>query len=400
MPAIPPVLHDRTFRRFFAGQLVSVCGTWMQNVALGWLVLRLTGSGSALGTIAALQALPFALGSPFGGLIADRSDRRRLLLRVQLASAVLAAILAALTWSGVISYWMIGALSVATGAVNALEIPARQAFMLEMVGRGQLRQAIAINNVVANSGRLIGPAVGGALVATVGMTPCFVLNALSFAAVLLALSRIRPGDLAPATPLARAGGQLREGFAYAWRTITIRRPLLAVALVGATAWQFPVSLPLLARFTFHAGAAAYGAMAASLAVGAILGGAHVASHRSAEVPRLRPPTLLFGIAVLATALAPSVAAACALLVITGILSVEFSATASTRIQLGSEPVMHGRVTSLYALGFTGTALVGGPLIGTIGQHAGPRAALALGGAATVGVAALLLRRQSPVSSRT
>lgn len=380
-------LSVRSYRLFFFGQLISISGTWMQSVAQGWLVLKLTGSGGALGIVLALQTLPVLFGGAFGGVVADRYDKRKLLLMTQSASGVLALVLGIVTLTGVVNVWMVGAIAFGLGLVNMIDIPARQSFIFEMVGAEHLTNAITLNSVVMNGGRIIGPAIAGVLIVTVGIAACFLVNAVSYVGVLVGLALIRPGELVRGRPILSGPGQLVEGLKYAWSTPALRVPLLMMAMVGTFAYEFSVSLPLLARFTFHSGAQVYGLMTASMAIGAVIGGLIVAKRARNGGRRVAIASAAFGTLILLTSVAPNLALVYLALAGTGAASIYFAAMANTSIQLATDPQRRGRVMSLYAIAFMGTTPLGGPIVGYIGQLVAPRAALAVGGLAAM-VAAL------------
>ena len=387
-------LHTRNFRLFFFGQVVSVTGTWIQTVAQAWLVLKLTNSGTALGLVLALQTVPLLIGGAWGGVLADRFDKRRVLVVTQAAAATVALTLGLLTITGLVQLWMVGALALALGAVNMIDLPTRQAFVHEMVGRDKLVNAVSLNAVIMNSARVVGPAVAAVLIATVGIGPCFLLNAVSYLAVIGALLAIRKHELHRVAPTVRAPGQLVEGLRYAWRTPAVRVPLLIMAMVGTFAYEFSVSLPLIARFTFNAGPAGYGALSSFMGAGAVAGGLVVAALGKPNGRRLAIATTTFGILILAAAAAPTLPLMLALITVTGAGSIFFGAMANTSIQLAAEPHMRGRVMALYTIAFMGSTAIGGPIVGWIGQVLSPRAALAVGGFACLAAATLAWRSLS------
>jgi MFS family permease len=393
-------LEVRNYRRFFAGQLISVSGTWMQSVGQAWLVLRLTNSGAALGLVLALQTLPVLVGGAWGGVLADRFDKRRLLVATQAAAAAVAVTLGALTISGAVRLWMVGALALVFGAVNMIDIPTRQAFVQEMVGRDHLVNAISLNSVVMNGARVVGPALAALLIASAGIGPCFLVNAVSYLAVIAALVSIRGGELQRVPAPARSRGQLKDGLRYVWATPGLRLPLLTMAVVGTFAYEFQVTLPLLARFTFHAGASGYGVMCSSMGAGAVVGGLVTAALARPSGRRLATATALFGVLILAAAMAPTLWAMFLLIALTGAASIYFAAMANTTIQLAAAPEMRGRVMSLYSIAFMGSTPIGGPIVGWIGEVFDPRAALALGGVACLVVAILAWRSLSKLRPAT
>jgi len=385
-------LRIRNFRLFFTAQLISVSGTWMQSVAQAWLVLHLTGSGVDLGIVVGLQFLPMLLLGPFGGLVADRSDKRRLLFATQTGGGVLALVLGILVVSHTVVLWQVFVLAGLLGVVNLFDNPARQTFMIEMVGRDDLPNAVSLNAVVMNASRVVGPAIGGIIITLFGLGICFFVNAASYVAVIVGLAMMRTSELHPTEPVERAKGQVRDGFRYVWRTPALRNVLLAVALIGVFAYNFTVTLALLAKVTFGGGAGAYAVLTSCMGAGAIIGGL-IAAHRARPTPRLlQVLALVFGGLLAAVALAPTLLAADLLIVLMGAASIGFIATANATLQLTSDPAMRGRVMALYAMAFLGTTPIGAPLVGAIAQWTNPRVALLAGAVATVAAAGLLMWR--------
>ncbi|MGA2520401.1 MAG: MFS transporter [Acidimicrobiales bacterium] len=394
-------LRVRNYRLYFTGQLISVSGTWMQSVALAWLVVRYLAprgqAGLDVGFTTALQFLPMLLLGAWGGVIVDRVDKRRLLFATQSMAGILALLLGLLvmTGNGAAGHahlWEVYVLAFLLGLVNLLDNPARQTFVIEMVGKDDLPNAVSLNSIVMNGARVIGPAVSGVLIATVGLGVCFLVNAASYVAVIVALSMMRRADLHPAQRVLRAKGQLREGVRYAWREPNLRGPLLLVFVVGLLAYNFNVILPLFARDTFHGGAGTFATLTSLMAGGAVVGGLVVANRGKANIHRLTGIGMCFGVAIGAVALAPNLISAGALLVVMGALSLSFIATANATIQLRVEPTMRGRVMALYAVGFLGTTPIGAPLVGWISQVSSPRVALLVGAVATVTASSLTLLR--------
>ena len=377
-------MHIRNFRVFFIGQLVSMSGSWMQIVAQGWLVLRLShNSGSALGVVTALQFLPVLVFGAWSGVIADRFDKRKLLAITQTVAAVFAAALAVLTLTGVIELWMVYLISFLTGFVTAFDNPARQVFVSELVGAEDLANAISLNSAMFNLARILGPAIAGVAISLVDVGPCFAFNSVSFLAVILSLRAIRPGELIRRPPVARAKGQVREGLAYVWRTPELRSTLLLMAVVGTLAFNFQVVVPLLAKVSFHGNAGTYGVISSVMGLGSLVGALAIAGMRKPTAFMLLFSCTSFGVFMLATAMAPSLAVALPLFVLTGATSIAFMSTANSTLQLAADPSMRGRVMALYTLVFLGSTPIGGPLVGFISQHLGPRFGFGLGGAATI-----------------
>ena len=386
-------MQTRNYRLWFTGQIISVSGTWMQSIASAWLVLRLApraDQGIDLGLNIALQFVPMLLLGAWGGLIADRFDKRRLLYATQASAGLLAVVLAILTVTGTVRLWQVFVLALALGFVNLVDNPTRQSFVVEMVGQGDLPNAVSLNSIVMNGARVIGPAIGGVLIATVGLAVCFEVNAASYLAVIVALALMRRSELHPTELTVRAKGQLREGLRYAWTTRDVRDVLLVVFVTGTLAYNFTVMLPLFAKLTFHAGAGVYSFLTSLMAAGAVIGGLVAAARGKPDLTRLGVVGIGFGTLILALALAPSILVAAIVIVPMGALSISFIATANSAIQVRVDPAMRGRVMALYAIGFLGTAPLGGPLVGWISQVASPRVALAAGAASAICSSAILL----------
>lgn len=360
----------------------------MQTIGQAWLVLQLTGSGTDLGLVVAVQTLPVLLLAPYGGLLADRANKRRLLLVTQSSLALLALTLGLLNLTHVVQLWMVICLAAGLGLVNAVDNPARQAFVPEMVGRDAVANAVSLNSVMNNAARAVGPAVAGVLIVTVGVSGCFLLNAASFTAILIALTRMNVAELHPAEQAVHGPGQLVEGLRYVRRTPRLLIPLLMMALIGALSYEFQVVLPLLATRTFHGNAGAYGYLTACFGLGAVAGGVVVASRRPRGLHAVAVAAAAFGIAMLAAAVAPTFPLELLALACTGAASVTFMSRGNTTLQLTADPRMRGRVMALWAVAFIGTTPIGGPIVGYVAQNAGPRWGLALGGFAALTATAL------------
>ncbi len=389
------------YRRYFTGQVISISGNWMQTVGEMWLVLRLTDSAAAVGLTAALQFTPMLFAGAWGGVLADRVSKRRLLAITQTLMALPALALWALTASGSVEVWMVFALVFVRGAVNAIDNPARQSFVMELVGRDRVVNAVSLNSVIIQSARIIGPAFAGAVIATVGIAECFLLNALSFGAMLIALRLITPDELHRGKRVGRQPGQLREALLHVRHTPELLIPLAAMALIGTLSFNFQVLLPLMARFAFHGTAATYAALTTAMAVGAV-GGALVTGARRRIEPRLlAAAALAFGALSLAAAAAPTLPLELVVLAGTGAASVMFAAGVNSSLQLAAEPSMRGRVMALYSVVFLGSTPIGAPIAGWLSGAAGPRAGLVLGGVAAVvgglGIYAALARRARATS---
>jgi MFS family permease len=387
-------LRVRNYRLFFFGQLVSLTGTWMQQVGQDWLVLRLTDRALPLGVTLALQFGPMLVLGAWAGAVADRLDKRRLLLATQAAMASLALVLGVLTATGAIRLWMVYVLALLLGCATAFDMPTRQAFVTEMVGPDRIANAVGLNSAVFNSARVVGPAVAGVLIAAVGIAPAFLLNAVSYLAVIGGLLAMDPARLHRLPAADRAGGQVRAGLRYVWSNPVLRSTIALVAVVGALGLNYRVALPLLARFTFGGDASAYGALASIMAAGAVVGALAAARHGRPSRALLLGSVAVFGLLSLVAAAAPTLLAEAVVLAPLGLVSMTFLATANSTLQLASSPEMRGRVMALYGLVFLGSTPLGGLLGGWMAGQFGPRSILLLSGVsslAAAGVAAVLTR---------
>jgi MFS family permease len=380
-------LRFRNYRLYFFSQIVSFSGTWMQGIAQAWLVLQLTGSGTALGTVVAMQFLPTLLLAPYGGVIADRFDKRKLIMVTQSIAGLLALLLGILTLSGTVQLWMVYVIAAGFGAVTAIDNPSRQTFVMEMVGPADIANAVTLNSVVVNAARAIGPAIGGVIIATVGIGQCFVFNAASYLAVIVALLFVRPSELHPSARSARAPGQLRAGFRYAWNTPTLRTTLVMLAIIGTFTYEFTTTLPLLSEFTFGAGSSGLATMTALMGAGAVVGGLVVASSGPPTPRRLVLVASAFGTGVLTVAVMPTIGLVYVVMPFVGAASVGVISLSNATLQLNSDPMLRGRVMAIFSMALIGSTPIGGPMMGWIGETIGPRYALLLGGAAAVMAAA-------------
>jgi MFS family permease len=393
--------HSRNFRLFFAGQAVSVSGTWMQMVAAAWLVLQLTGSGVALGIDTALGFGPMLFLGAYGGSLADRHDKRRILIGTQIAFATLAVAFWALVASGVVQVWMVYSLSLLQGVVTAIDQPTRQSFFAEMVEPRDLPNAVSLNSAVMTGTRIVGPALAGVLIASLGIAWCFGLNAISYIAVIGALLAMRTSELRP-NRAPREAGAIREGLRYAWRTGELRRPLVLMSILFLFSFNYSVLMPLFAKSTFHGDAGTLGLILAVTGVGSLTGALYMAAKpRPGERP-LAWAAVAVGIVTTLVAFAPTLDIAIVSMVPLGVASIIFFVTANSTLQLTARPEMRGRVMALYGIVFLGTTPIGAPIAGWIGQHANPRVALAAGGviALATGLVGLwLLARRRAVETR-
>jgi len=381
-------LSNANYRKFFAGQVVSLTGTWMQSVALSWLVLQLTHSATWLGVAVALQTLPVLLLGPYGGVVVDRAVKRRLLVVTQSAAAVQAFVLGLLTVTAVITLPIVLALSLVLGLITVFDNPARQAFVREMVPDGLVRNAVSLNSVLVNVSRAVGPAIGGLIIAKWGVGVCFLVNAVSFTAVISAYLLMDRDALFATTPSPRAPGQLRAGLQYVRRTPRLLVPLVMMLLIGMLTYEFGVTLPALSTQTFHAGAQGFGFITAAMGMGAVVGGLISAGRRAIGTAPMAVAATAFGSAVLLVAVTPTMRAAAGALFLVGAASVWFLSLGNATLQMRANADMRGRVMALWSVAFLGTTPIGGPIIGHVAEHQGARWALAVGAIAALGAAVL------------
>jgi MFS family permease len=386
------------YRRYFVGQLISLSGNWMQTVAALWLVLSLTGSGVAVGLTTALQFLPMLLFGAWGGLLADRFSKRRLLIVTQALMALPAIGLFAVTEAGIVAPWMVFLAVLAMGAVNSVDNPTRQSFVIEMVGPGRVVNAVSLNSVIVQSARLVGPALAGILIAGIGVGPCFAINALSFLAMIAALWGMDPAKLRSGPRAERERGAIRAGLRYVRATPELAIPLALMAIVGTFGFNFQVILPLLARFSFDGGPGVYAALVSAMAVGSVAGALVTGSHGRTGPRLIAAAALAFGGAALLAAAAPGLVVEVAALIALGAASVTFAATINSSLQLAVAPQMRGRVMALYSVVFLGSTPIGAPLTGWLSQAYDPRVALLL--AAISGISAAWAARVSFARIRT
>lgn len=393
-------LHVRNYRIFAAGAIVSNTGTWMQRVAQDWLVLQLTGSATSVGIATGLQFLPLLLFGLYGGVLADRFNKRRLLMTSQAALAVQAVILGTLAVTGALQAWHVYLLAFFLGCVTAVDNPARQSFLIEMVGRDDLPNAIALNSASFNVARLVGPGLAGLLLVWIGAGWVVLINAISFSAVIWSLTRMRRRELTTPPAVERAKGQLREGLRYVRAHPDLLLTLVLVFFVATFGLNFQMLLAVFASDVFDGGAAAYGWLSTAMAVGT-LGGALLAARRGRPLKRLvLGAAFTFGVLEILCALMPTYWAFLAMLVPTGFAALTFMTSANATMQLGASATMRGRVMALYMTVFLGGTPLGAPIIGWVAEILGPRWSLVLGGAvsvvAAVIVAVMLARKRQLV----
>jgi MFS family permease len=355
----------------------------MQTVAEMWLLVHLTGSGFAVGVAAGLQFLPILVLGALGGVLADRRDRRRLLMLTQSLMAIPALTLWLLTATGAVQLWMVYALILVRGTVNAVDNPARQSFVSEMVGPDLVVNAVSLNSVIVHTARIVGPALAGVTIALAGVSVCFGVNALSFAAMFLALHRMDPSALYRDARAERARGQVRAAVREVLRRPELRIPLGMMVVVGTLSFNFQVLLPLLARFTWHGTASTYALLTSAMAIGSVAGALASGARGRTGPQLLTGAAALFGLAQLLAAIAPTLGWQIAALVPLGMASVTFAAGVNSSLQLAAGPALRGRVMALYSVVFLGSTPIGAPLVGWLAGAAGPRAGLVLGGTAAL-----------------
>lgn len=373
------------YRIYFVGQGISLTGAWLQAIAQSWLALKLTHSGTQLGILTAMQYLPILFFGAYGGVIVDRFDKRKILYITQTAFMLSAFILALLVGTGVIQLWMLYILAISLGLIQMVDNPTRQTFLIEMVGEEKLTNAISLNSVMFNFTRILGPLIAGVLIAKTGLTWCFTLNGISFIGVFACLIMMRRDELFT-RPLKKQllKGQLAAGLKYVWRTPILRHLLLMMLVIGTLTYEYQVTIPLFATKTFHENASGFAALMAAMGIGSMFGGLYTAGRKKESPLQVLYAAILFGLAMLGSAVAPSFTIALAAFVALGFCATTFTSLANSSLQLNSDPEMRGRVMSLWTIAFMGSTPIGGPVIGYICQQSNPRWGLAVGGLAALG----------------
>ncbi|HEV7183449.1 MAG TPA: MFS transporter [Leifsonia sp.] len=384
-------LRVRNYRLYAVGQSVSVAGNFMQTLAIAFLTLHLTGSGTALGLAVGVRLLPYLLAGPIGGVIADRHDKQRMLVFTQTACATGSAVFGVLALAGLMTYPLLLVLSFALGCLTVFDNPARQSFISELVDDSDLSNAIILNSVMINLARVLGSGAGGALVAIIGIPACFFVNALSFGFVIVSLVMMRPSEMFRSERAPRARGQVREGLRYAFTTRELSITLMMIMVTGTLAWEFPTTLPLLATDAFGGNAATYSGLVMAMSVGSIAGGLIAASRRAASgTITLCLTAVGWGATMIFAAWAPTLVLALLAMALVGFASVAFNADAKATLQLTSRPDMRGRVMALWSMCWGGSTVIGAPLVGWIAQEFGSRWGLLAGGIPTVLLGLVLL----------
>ena len=379
-------LSIRNFRLFFIGQGISQVGNWLTLVAQSLLVLSITRSGVALGLLAACQFGPVLLLGAWAGLVADRSAKRKLLMIVQLGAMAKSFVLAALAFMDEPPPAAIYAVASLGGLAMAFDNPARRAFVVEMVPEDAVPNAVGLNSAVMTSSRIIGPALAGLLTVTVGFGWAFVVDGLSYMAVLVALAMMRTAELHPSAVAERAKGQVREGLRYVRRAPDLFIPLVMMGVIGALAFNFQVVLPLFVTDTFDGAPSTFTLLLSAMSAGSLVGALVGARRTQVETPHVVVSATFFGLAMLALALSPVLWVAFPLGFVVGVASITFLTTSTAIVQMKSDPSMRGRVLALQAILFLGSTPIGGPILGVVCDAFGARAGLALGGFAALGAA--------------
>jgi MFS family permease len=391
-------LKAYNYRLYFFGQLVSVSGSWMQNIAQAWLVLQLTNSPLALGTLTMLRFLPVTVLTLFGGVYADRWPKRQALFCLQSVAALQALLLAVLVLTNTIRLWELDVLAMLLGVVNAFENPLRQTFVMELVGKERLQNAVALNSSLMNSARIIGPAIAGVAIAVFGIGGGFLGNAVSFIALLLALVLMRSGELHRATvPRSKdpVFTQLREGLHYALHTPEVLLILILVGALGAFGYNTSTILPLVAKYVLHFGAAGFGLLLSAMGAGSLGGALWVASARRASLGVVLIAAAAFSLLLFLVGLSSWAPLTIGLLVLLGVASTTFSSNANTRLQLAAPEALRGRVLSMYFLLFAGTSPLGGFMVGALASTVGvPPMVMIMAALCAVGVVFVGVRAAS------
>ena len=383
-PSRPPLkqafraLRNPNYRLFWCGQIISMVGTWMDRIAQAWLVLRLTNSPLALGILTACQTLPVLLLALFGGVIADRVPKRRLLVITQSMMLSQAVVLTILTATGHIRLIDMYLLAAVLGTATALDNPARQAFVKELVGPDDVPNAVALNSIIFNTARLLGPALGGLVIAAIGVAGCFGINSISFLAVIGGLLLMRPERFfdVPSPPRGNVFTQIGEGLRYAVQTPQIALVVLLVAVIGTFGYNFTVLLPLIAQYVLHTGSIGFGALTSAMAVGSLAAAFSIAYSGKAEQRTLFIGAAGFSVLLFCLALSGVWPVTVAVLVALGWFSITLTATANSRLQIITPPQLRGRVMSLYTMLFMGTTPIGSIVLGTLADRQGVQVATA------------------------
>lgn len=373
----------KNYRRYYIGQLISYCGNFLQAIAQDWLVLQMTGSGTLLGLVLLFQFLPLLLLSSYGGVIADRFRKLNILYFTQIAFAILALGLGALVLTNSVRLWMVFAFALIWGLVTALDNPARQTFIYEMVGKENIKNAVSLWAVLISLTRIIGPAIAGVLILIFGIGWCFIINALTYVAAIISFLMIRVKELHLTELVKKEKGQLKEGFKYVLATPVLFNALLSMAIIGTITYEWSASLPLFAKFVLNGNAGTYSFLMVVMSIGMIFGGVYSASSHKSSLRRMNFFALLFGVCILIASFLTNYILLVVMLAFVGFFSLLYANMTNSILQINSDPKFRGRVIALWSAAFFGSTAVGGPLIGWIGEMFGARWALATGGLAAI-----------------
>ncbi len=380
-------LKIRNYRVYYIGQIISVSGTFLQSLAQDWLVLKLTGSGTLLGAVLAFQFFPVLIFSSYGGVIADRFPKRKILYITQSIGGLLALFLGILILTNIVQLWMVFVFALGLGLVSSIDNPVRQSFVSEMVGRDQIKNAVSLWAVLISVCRVIGPAIAGVLIASVGLGLCFIINAISYIAVLIALFMINSDELHHTPLQPKAKGQISEGLRYVKNTPILLVSLVMMAIIGTISFEWQASLPLFASFVLHGDAGTYSALSVALGIGMLIGGLFNASSGSTSLRPIVYSALFLGISMIISSISTNIIFVLLIFVFIGLFLIIFANLSNSILQMNSEPHMRGRVMSLWSMAFFGSTAIGGPFIGWIGEMFGAQWSLAVGGIAAL-IAAL------------
>ncbi len=387
-------LKIRNFRLFFLGQLTSQTGTWMQSVALIWVVLQLTDNGFALGLTTAAQFLPVLVLGAWGGVLADRVDRHHFMIGTQVAFTVLAGAFAVLMLLDQLTMPFIYGLSFLYGCVTAIDNPTRKSFVVDLVGTEDVPNAVALSSAMMTGSRVVGPSIAGLLITTVGVEWCFILNTVTYFAVIGALLRVDRSKVRDAPRVARAKGQLADGLRYVWSERELRDSIALLTVVGTLAFEYQVTLPLLAERTLDAGAGGFTMLYSAMSVGSVIGALTMARKRTVEISFLIRSAWGLAAAMAVLAIAPNLLLSVVAVIPVGAATIFLVSGANSLIQLKADPTMRGRALALTTVVFLGSTPIGGPIAGYVSEHFGAPAGLLMGAVAT-GLAALAIGRNRP-----
>ncbi len=376
-------LRIRNYRLYYFSQIISYSGTFLQALAQDWLVLKLTNSGTMLGLVSAFQFLPMLLLVSWGGVIADRFPKLKLLFITQITSGILALLLGILVLTGNIQLWIVFAFALCLGLTNCIDNPTRHTFIFEMVGKTEIKNAVSLWTMLISATRIIGPAIAGILIATVGMGLCFIINAVSYIPAVIALIMIRKEELHSTPPVPHAKGQIREGLQYVRSNPILFNTLIMMAFIGTFTYEWQASLPLFAKFILHGDAGIYSAITVAMSIGMLIGGLANASSTSLSQKRLAYSALLFGLFVLIASATSNIVFAMIAFICIGIFSMAYANLSVSIIQVSTDSAMRGRVMALWSMAFFGSTAIGGPIIGWIGEIFGARWSLTTGGIVAV-----------------